>query len=79
MGSYVLPLLPLSPRVAGSRIPEWTEKIESPEDVGFMTKQGLAGFASLLSMSDEQLDEYRALREELRDLLKSRLVEPIQA
>jgi len=30
-------------------------------------------------MSDEQLDEYRNLREELRDLLKSRLVEPVQA
>ncbi|MFQ5950748.1 MAG: ArsR/SmtB family transcription factor [Candidatus Geothermarchaeales archaeon] len=57
---------------------EWMERIESLEDLTFTCKQDVAGFANLLSMTDEQLDEWRTVHEELRDLLKSRLVEPVK-
>jgi len=64
---------------AGSAEHEWIEKIDKLEDVDFFTKQSLSKYAALLSMSDEQFEELQSLEEEFRDLLRSRLVKPIQA
>jgi len=64
---------------AGSAEHEWIEKIDKLEDVDFFTKQSLSKYAALLSMSNEQFEELQRLEGKFRDLLRSRLVKPIQA
>jgi len=58
--------------------PELEEKINSMEDLGFLTKQGVTEFAKFLTMTDRQFEEYTGAARELRELLKSRLAQPIQ-
>ncbi len=58
--------------------PELEEKINSIEDLGFLTKQGVTEFAKFLSMTDRQFEEYTGAARELRDLLQSRLAQPVQ-
>lgn len=58
--------------------PELEEKLNSMEDLGFLTKQGVTEFAKFLSMTDRQFEEYTGAARELRDLLKSRLAQPVQ-
>jgi len=63
----------------GSAEHEWIEKIDKLEDVDFFTKQSLSKYAALLSMSNAQFKELQSLEGKFRDLLRSRLVKPIQA
>ncbi len=58
--------------------PELEEKINSMQDLGFLTKQGVTEFAKFLSMTDRQFEEYTGAARELRELLKSRLAQQIQ-
>lgn len=57
--------------------PELEEKINSMEDLGFLTKQGVTEFAKLITMTDRQFEEYAGAARELRELLKSRLAQPV--
>ena len=54
---------------------EWTEKIMELEDVDFITKQGMAHYAKMLSMSDEEFNEYLKLSKEFLRTLRSTLLE----
>jgi DNA-binding transcriptional ArsR family regulator len=58
--------------------PDLEEKINSMQDLGFLSKQGVTEFAKFLSMTDRQFEEYAGAARELRDLLKSRLAQPVQ-
>ncbi len=58
---------------------DWHEKIEGLEDIDIVTRMHLVSLTNILFMSDEQLDEHRNFQKELRDLLRSRLEEPIEA
>ncbi len=54
---------------------KFEEKSAGLEDVDFMTKQSVGYYANLLSMGDEEFEEYLALEKEFRDILRSTLVE----
>ncbi len=58
--------------------PELEEKINSMQDLGFLTKQGVTEFAKFLTMTDRQFDEFIGSAKELRELLKSKLAQPVQ-
>ncbi len=53
------------------------DKAAALEDVGFLAKQTVVGFARFLSMTDEEFEEYlrleRAFRQQLRSLLVTRV------
>jgi len=55
---------------------ELMEHIAELEDVDFILKQDLAGYVKLLSMTDEEFDEFMRLSRELRTLLRSRVEAP---
>lgn len=52
---------------------DWADKIADLEDVDFFVKQGLFEYASMLSMTDDQFDEYLRLQRDMRKLLQSRM------
>ncbi len=54
------------------------EKIAELKNVGFLAKQTAGKYARLLSMSDEEFDEYLKLVKEFRDRLRSRLVKRVK-
>jgi DNA-binding transcriptional ArsR family regulator len=62
---------------AGSN-PEVEEKLAEMPDIGFFGAQHARKLARLLTMTDKQFDEYQALENEARTLLKSKLVETKQ-
>ena len=55
--------------------PELDDKINQLEDVDFMTKEELYKFVQFLVISDKQFEEYLNVQRELREFLKSRLVD----
>jgi len=57
---------------------DWADKIEQLDDVDFFVKQVLFEYANLLSMTDEQFDEYLKLNRDLRKALRSRLAGPVK-
>lgn len=59
--------------------PDLEDRAAQMEGVGFMTKQTLVHYAHLLVMSDEEFEDYLRMQREFRDLLKSKLVEPLEA
>ena len=52
---------------------ELQDKIAELENVDFLTKQGIAKYVQLLTMSDKQFDEMLDLERQLRTLLKSKI------
>lgn len=52
---------------------ELQEKIADLESVDFLTKQGIAKYVQLMTMSDKQFDEMLDLERQLRTLLKSKI------
>jgi DNA-binding transcriptional ArsR family regulator len=58
---------------------EWVEKVEELKDLSFTSRQEMIKYANLLSMSDEQMEEYPQLHQPMRALLDSRLNAPIEA
>ncbi len=53
------------------------EQIAELKEVGFLAKQTAGKYARLLSMSDNEFEEYLGLEQEFRDRLRSRLVERV--
>jgi DNA-binding transcriptional ArsR family regulator len=59
---------------------EWNDPIANLESIDFLTKQDLAHYAKLLTMSDEEFAEYLKILKELRKTLRSSLLEaPVAA
>jgi len=58
---------------------KWAERLDGLDDVDFMTKQGIAQLATLLSMTDEECTEWLKLYKEFRKVLRSTLAEPATA
>ena len=56
---------------------ELQDRIAELENVDFLTKQGIAKYVQLLTMSDKQFDEMLDLERQLRTLLKSKIAKPI--
>lgn len=56
---------------------ELQDKIAELENVDFLTKQGIAKYVQLLTMSDKQFDEMLDLERQLRTLLKSKITKSI--
>ena len=56
---------------------ELQDRIAELENVDFLTKQGIAKYVQLLTMSDKQFDEMLDLERQLRTLLKSKIGKPI--
>lgn len=59
--------------------PDLEERAAQLEGVGFLTKQTMHHFAQLLAMSDEEFEEYLQKQSEFRDLLRAKLVKPVEA
>jgi DNA-binding transcriptional ArsR family regulator len=57
---------------------ELQERIADLENVDFLTKQAIAKYVQLLTISDKQFDEMLNLERELRALLKSKIGKPAQ-
>jgi len=54
---------------------EWTDKIAGLDDVDFITKFGVTHYAKMLSMSDEEFNEYLKLSKEWRKVIRQTLIE----
>lgn len=52
---------------------KYDSEVSKLESAGFMTKQTILEYARLLSLSDEEYEEYRRLHKEYREALKSLL------
>ncbi len=59
--------------------PQLEEKIAELEDVDFLTKQEVSHYAKYLSLSDAQFEELLGMEKQFRELLRSALVEPVEA
>ncbi len=57
--------------------PDLLEKIETMDDLGFLTKQYVTEFAKFLSVTDKQFDEYIGTFKEIREVLKSKLSQTV--
>ncbi|TLZ58429.1 MAG: winged helix-turn-helix transcriptional regulator [Methanobacteriota archaeon] len=55
---------------------EWTDKISGLDDVDFITRMGVAHYAKMLSMSDDEFNEYLKLSKEWRKVIRQTLLEP---
>ncbi len=59
---------------------EWTDKIAGLDDVDFITKFGVSHYAKMLSMSDEEYNEYLKLSKEWRKVIRQTVLEsPVAA
>jgi DNA-binding transcriptional ArsR family regulator len=58
---------------------EITDKISQLEGLDHFTKQDAIEIASYICMNDEQFEQFQTLLKEARELLKSKVAEPIQA
>jgi len=56
---------------------EWTDEVSDLEDVDFFGKQQLLEYACYLFMSEAEFKEYCELHNEIRHLLRSKLVSPL--
>lgn len=59
--------------------PDLEEKIAEFEDVDFLTKQDVTGYAKVLFCSDKQFEDWLKLMKEFRELLRSTLAEHVEA
>ncbi len=59
--------------------PQLEEKIAELEDVDFITKQEVSHYVKYLSLSDKQFEELLGMEREFREILRSALVEPVEA
>ena len=76
----VAKLMDLSRRIESSGMKhELVEKISELEDVDFLAKQDVAEYTKFLLLTDKQFDDWLNLVKEFRDLLRSTLVERVEA
>ncbi len=54
---------------------EWTNKIAGLDDVDFITKFGVSHYAKMLSMSDEEYNEYLKISKEWRKVIRQTVLE----
>lgn len=59
--------------------PDLEEKATELADLSFLTRQSVAGYAKLVTMSDEEFEEYMDLQRRFRRRLRDGLVEPVEA
>ena len=59
--------------------PELHDKAAELTELGFLTRQDAAKYAKLLTMSDEEFDEFQRLQRRFRELLRDSLVASAEA